>query len=119
VRSRRGRPVCGVSEKYSGRLAYSRAIPLIAGLRRLGARVLAFDPLLADDEIERTGASAWQWSSGDDAVRVVVTQTADARCNDLDIGWFPQLRLLVDGRNSLRTLSLPETVTYPGIGGRR
>ena len=32
-------------------LAYSRALPLIERLRAAGARVLAYDPLLTDDEI--------------------------------------------------------------------
>jgi nucleotide sugar dehydrogenase len=100
-------------------LAYSRATPLIAGLLRLGARTLAYDPLLTVDEISRTGATPWRWGSADPAVRVVVTQTADDTWGGLDPAWFPQLRLLVDGRNSLRALTFPATVTYRGIGGRR
>ena len=42
-------------------LAYSRAIPLIDGLRHRGARVLAHDPLLDDDEIVHLGAVPWAW----------------------------------------------------------
>jgi hypothetical protein len=45
-----------------------------------------------------------------------VTQTADPRFHDLDPAWFPELEVLLDGRNSLRDLALPEHVTYLGIG---
>ena len=100
-------------------LAYSRAIPLIDGLLRLGARTLAYDPLLTDDEIGLTGATPWRWASSDPEVEVVVTQTADDMWSGLDAGWFPHLQLLVDGRNSVRALTLPATVSYRGIGGRR
>jgi UDP-N-acetyl-D-mannosaminuronate dehydrogenase len=100
-------------------LAYSRAIPLIAGLLERGARTLAYDPLLADDEIKRTGATPWRWASTEPDVDVVITQTADELWSQLDARWLPQLQLLVDGRNSLRSLELPAGVAYRGIGGRR
>jgi UDP-N-acetyl-D-mannosaminuronic acid dehydrogenase len=100
-------------------LAYSRAIPLITGLLERGARTLAYDPLLTSGEIERTGATVWRWGSTDPDVSVVITQTADMAWNELDGDWFPGLQMLVDGRNSLRAITLPETVTYVGIGGRR
>ena len=100
-------------------LAYSRAIPLISGLLERGAHALAYDPLLMPDEIERTGATSWQWGSTTADVQVVITQTADEHWNELDGSWFPRLQVLVDGRNSLRSLPLPDTVTYLGIGGRR
>ncbi|HSO29893.1 MAG TPA: nucleotide sugar dehydrogenase [Candidatus Sulfomarinibacteraceae bacterium] len=96
-------------------LAYSRSIPLIAALRAAGARVLAHDPLLADDEIRALGAEPYAWGSPAD-VRAIVTQTADARWRALDPGWFPNLALLVDGRNSLSGLALPAGVGYRGIG---
>ncbi len=49
----------------------------------------------------------------------IVTQTADPAWRTIDPAWFPGLRALVDGRNSLRDLVLPEGVDYHGIGGRR
>ena len=100
-------------------LAYSRALPLIAGLRERGARVLAFDPLLTGPETERTGAPAWSWAQVDPNVAAIVTQTADPAWRTIDPAWFPGLRAFVDGRNSLRDLVLPEGVDYRGIGGRR
>ncbi len=97
-------------------LAYSRALPLIEGLRARGARVLAFDPLLDDDEIVQVGAVPWAWGSAAPSVRAIVTQTGDPQWSSLDAGWFPALEVLVDGRNSLRGLSVPESVAYHGVG---
>ena len=100
-------------------LAYSRALPLIERLAFHGATVLAYDPLLTDDEIARTGATPWQWGELRADVRAIVTQTADPAWSGLDPAWFPVLELLFDGRNSLRSLAVPDSVTYQGIGQRR
>lgn len=96
-------------------LAYSRALPLIDRLVVQGAMVSAFDPLLADDEVARLGATPWTWGERG-PFRVVVTHTADRRWLDLDAAWFPELRVVVDGRNSLRDLALPDGVLYLGVG---
>ena len=96
-------------------LAYSRAIPLIAALRAEGARVSAYDPLLDTEEVRDLGAEPWTWGTASDA-RAIVTQTGDARWRDLDPAWFPSLRILVDGRNSVAELTLPEGAIYRGIG---
>ena len=96
-------------------LAYSRALPLIERLAVHGALVSAWDPLLSDAEIARSGATPWAWGTPSDA-RVVVTQTADPRFRDLDFGWLPALELLFDGRNSLRGVALPTGVAYHGVG---
>lgn len=96
-------------------LAYSRAIPLIEALRVAGARVLAHDPLLSDDAIRALGAEPYRWGFAAN-VRAIVTQTGDMRWRDLDPAWFPDLAILVDGRNSLSGLPLPAGVAYRGIG---
>ncbi|MBI3746204.1 MAG: nucleotide sugar dehydrogenase [Chloroflexi bacterium] len=96
-------------------LAYSRAIPLIARLRQAGAQVLAHDPLLSDAEIRGLGAEPYPWGSPAGA-RAVVTQTGDPRWLELDATWFPDLAILVDGRNTLSGLALPASVSYRGIG---
>ncbi len=96
-------------------LAYSRALPLIANLVAAGADVAAYDPLLSDEEIRATGARPWHW--GDPGpFRAVISQTADRAFTALDAGWFPDLRILYDGRNSLRAVDLPEGVAYAGVG---
>jgi nucleotide sugar dehydrogenase len=97
-------------------LAYSRALPLIADLKARGARVFAFDPLLDDAEIRRLGAEPWSWGTSAPSFRAVITQTADPRWADLDPAWFPSLVVVLDGRNSLRGLKLPESVHYHGVG---
>jgi nucleotide sugar dehydrogenase len=100
-------------------LAYSRALPLIERLAFHGALVSAYDPLLADAETARTGATPWTWGTTDATVRAVITQTADPLWSSLEPAWFPGLELVLDGRNSLRDLALPSGVTYQGIGQRR
>jgi nucleotide sugar dehydrogenase len=97
-------------------LAYSRAIPFIDGLRARGARVLAFDPLLDDDEVVQLGAEPWPWGSEAPVVRAVIAQTADPQFATLDPAWFPSLAVVFDGRNTLRALPLPDAVAYHGIG---
>jgi nucleotide sugar dehydrogenase len=96
-------------------LAYSRAIPLIDDLRAAGADVAAYDPLLAAAEVEALGARPWRWGERR-PFRALVTQTADRQFADLDPGWFPGLAVVYDGRNSLRTLALPDGVAYVGVG---
>jgi nucleotide sugar dehydrogenase len=96
--------------------AYSRALPLIERLRAAGARLLTYDPLLTEDEIRGTGAEPWEWGAAAPGVRAVVTQTADPRWNELEPAWFPDLKVVLDGRNSLGGLTLPEGATHRGIG---
>lgn len=96
-------------------LAYSRALALIARLAERGASVQAYDPLLSTDEIASVGAAPWIWGTNA-TVKAIVTQTADPMWSQLDSAWFPDLGLIVDGRNSLRTLRLPSRVVYRGFG---
>jgi nucleotide sugar dehydrogenase len=97
-------------------LAYSRALPLVDRLAFHGAAVSAYDPLLSADEVRRVGAAPWAWGEAA-PFRAVVTQTADPRWRDLDLaGWFPELEIVLDGRNSLRDLRLPPGVRLLGIG---
>ena len=96
-------------------LAYSRALPLIDRLAFHGARVSAYDPLLSAAEIEHCCATPYTW--GERApFRAIVTQTADGLWEQLDLSLFPELEIVLDGRNSLRDLELPDGVGYAGIG---
>jgi nucleotide sugar dehydrogenase len=96
-------------------LAYSRALPLIERLAFHGAQVSAYDPLLSDEEVERWGAAPYRWAAGG-PFRAIVTQTADPLFRSLDFASFPDLAVLFDGRNSLRTVDLPAGVAYHGVG---
>ena len=108
--------VLGVTYRHGVKeLAYSRGLALIEGLRAAGADVAAYDPLLAADEINAIGATPWVWGSAG-PFRAIVTQTADPAFAALDAGWFPELALVLDGRDSLRDLALPAGVAYRGIG---
>ena len=96
-------------------LAYSRALPLIERLAHQGAVVSAYDPLLTPDEIARCCATPWAWGERG-PFRAIVTQTADPQFQRLDPAWFPELEVVFDGRDSLRELALPDSVSYRGIG---
>lgn len=99
-------------------LAYSRALPLIERLLARGARVSAYDPLLTDDEIARSGAEPWSWGDRSPGIAAIVTQTADPAWLGIDPAWFPDLRVVLDGRNSLDGLAerLGSGVAYRGVG---
>jgi UDP-N-acetyl-D-mannosaminuronic acid dehydrogenase len=96
-------------------LAYSQGPELIEKLAAAGAVPAAFDPLLTADEVSALGARPYRWGEASDAV-VVVTQTADPLWASLPFPAFPRLRWLLDGRNSLGQLELPDDVAYAGIG---
>ncbi len=108
--------VLGLTYRHGVReLAYSRALPLIERLAHQGAVVSAYDPLLAADETARCCASPWTWGETG-PFRAIVTQTADPQFGRLDPAWFPDLEVVFDGRDSLRDLTLPDSVSYRGIG---
>ena len=96
-------------------LAYSRAIPLIERLAAAGARVSAWDPLLSPDEITQCGAEPWTWGSTS-PVRAIVLQTADRAFRGLDPAWFPEVAVVLDGRNALGDIGWPAGVILLGIG---
>jgi UDP-N-acetyl-D-mannosaminuronate dehydrogenase len=97
-------------------LAYSRGVALLGALAAAGAQVLAYDPLLTDDEVRRVGAEPWTWGSIAPGVRAIVAKTGDPTFLTLDAAWFPDLTVFVDGRNALRSVALPAGVTYRGFG---
>ena len=111
--------VLGLTYRHGvNELAYTRALPLVEALAAAGARVSSFDPLLSDEEVRSLGAEPWMWGTPSDA-RAIVTQTGDRRWPMLDAAWFPDLAILVDGRNTLADLALPSGVRYRGIGVSR
>jgi nucleotide sugar dehydrogenase len=97
-------------------LAYSRAIPLVARLNDSGAQVRAYDPLLTADDVAALGATPWAWGARAPGVAALVSQTEDRLFATFDPAWTPDLRVVVDGRNSLRDVELPDLVAYHGVG---
>ncbi len=96
-------------------LAYSRALPLIERLAADGARVSGWDPLLSPEEITRCGAEPWTWATPSPA-RAIVLQTADPVFQTLGAAWFPDLEVVLDGRNGLADMAWPGHVRALGIG---
>jgi UDP-N-acetyl-D-mannosaminuronic acid dehydrogenase len=114
----RGAPVLVLGLTYREgvkELAYSVALRLIPTLAAAGAEVHAHDPLLSDEEVAALGARPWRWGTPA-PFRAVVAQTGDRAFAALDPAWFPELRVVYDGRNRLRGLRLPDGVAYLGVG---
>jgi nucleotide sugar dehydrogenase len=97
-------------------LSFSQGPGLVRALADAGASVFAADPLLDEAEVRAVGAEPYAWGETL-AVDAIVTQTADPTWRALDPSWFPGLRVVFDGRNSLRGLELPASVAYVGVGG--
>ena len=49
-------------------------------------------------------------------VPFILAALEDPAFAGLDFGWFPHLQVLYDGRNSLRSVALPDGVAYQGVG---
>jgi len=96
-------------------MAYSVAKRLLPALAAAGAEVWAFDPLLSDGEVLALGARPWSWGAAA-PFRALISQTADRQFLALDPAWFPELQVVFDGRNSLRSVALPDGVAYVGVG---
>jgi nucleotide sugar dehydrogenase len=114
----RGTPVTVLGVTYRegvAELAYSRGVELIDQLLARGAIVSAYDPLIAADDLGRLGAIPYAWGAISD-VHAIVTQTADPLWRTLEPAWFPRLRLLYDGRNSLEHLASGGTFDHVGVG---
>ena len=82
-------------------LAYSRALPLIERLRPKEPASRRGTRSRPGRRSSASGASPWTWAIAGDA-RAIVAQTADPVFGRLDAAWFPDLEVILDGRNSLR-----------------
>ncbi|KAB1648301.1 nucleotide sugar dehydrogenase [Pseudoclavibacter endophyticus] len=95
--------------------AFSGVFPTVDALRAAGANVTVHDPLYSDEELERFGFAPHHLGEPAD---VVVVQADHREYRDLGAIDFPNVRLLVDGRNVTepgRWLGTPRLVV--GAGG--
>lgn len=76
--------------------AVSGVFPTVAALVERGAEVFVYDPLYSDQEIRNLGFVPF--SSGEE-IDVLIIQADHIEFNDLRPSDFPNIRLLVDGRN--------------------
>lgn len=79
--------------------AFSGVHPLVAELKRLGAKPQVMDPIYTNDEIEGLGLTP---CLGFDDIDAVIVHTDHVEFRDLSIGSFPKVKCVIDGRNILR-----------------
>ena len=85
----RARPRPDLPRRRQGAGLLAGAAARSSGSGSTGARVLAYDPLLTDEEIVRLGATPWTWGTPRRAVRAIVTQTADPAWKSARAGLVP------------------------------
>ncbi|NBW90605.1 MAG: nucleotide sugar dehydrogenase [Gammaproteobacteria bacterium] len=97
-------------------LAHARG-PLVAdALRARGASVLGADPLLSADDVAALKMTPWDGSTNAQ-VGAVVVATADAAYRAMDFAkLFPELKVLIDGRNACAGATLPAGAKRIGFG---
>lgn len=81
-------------------VAYSGAYPIFIELERLGAKVEVFDSLYSPDELEKLG---FKPLTDFQKIEIAIIQTDDELYRSLleDKSNFPNLKIVVDGRNLL------------------
>jgi len=97
-------------------LAHARG-PLVAdALRARGAEVLGADPLLSTDDVTALHMTPWGGAPNAEVTAVVVA-TADAAYRTMDFAKiFPNLKVLIDGRNACAGAIIPAGAARIGFG---
>jgi UDPglucose 6-dehydrogenase len=103
-------------------LRSSPAIPILNALRAAGARVQAYDPCVSPEAALGAGLKGFFCKNLESAVRdadAVLITTADPAFRSAD--WTSltaamHTPILIDGRNVLRHVALPEAARYYPIG---
>lgn len=110
----RGRTIAVLGAAYRGGVmetAFSGVFPLVDELRRRGATALVHDPLFTAAELERLGFDVLAPGSACDGA---IVQADHDEYRDLDDDLLAGARVVVDGRNWVR--SLPDGATRRVIG---
>jgi UDP-N-acetyl-D-mannosaminuronic acid dehydrogenase len=97
-------------------LAHARG-PLVAdALRARGATVLGADPLLSADDVAALKMTPWD-GGANAQVSAVVVATADAAYRTMNFATlFPELKVLIDGRNACAGATMPAGAKRIGFG---
>lgn len=93
--------------------AFTVARRLVEALTAAGADVVVEDPLYASEELAGKGLTPYEAGSDLDAA---VIQAMHAQYADYDWAAIPGLKVLLDGRNSLATESVPDSIRVLGVG---
>lgn len=111
-----GKRVCVFGWAYRENVkedAFTVARRLVDALQAVGADVVVDDPLYTFEELTAKGLNVYEPGTALDAVLV---QAMHAQYADYDWGGIPELQVLLDGRNSLSSDNLPESVQVIGVG---
>lgn len=94
--------------------AFSGVFAVVAALRGVGAHVLVHDPFFTDDELREFG---WEPYHRGEAADAVMIQSDHEEYRGLTADDIPGVRLVLDGRRVLSTMSVPKLV-HIGVGTR-
>lgn len=89
--------------------AFSGALDLLKGLKTRGANVFGFDPLLSKNEIEELGFKSINAPS---EIDIIILHTAHEEFNSLNYSDFSSIRMILDGRNCLKSKIDSSKVLY-------
>jgi UDPglucose 6-dehydrogenase/GDP-mannose 6-dehydrogenase len=94
----------------------SPALAVIGELKRRGAEIRSFDPLITSLPGIRVCGSVEEALAGVDAAIIVTAWPEFAALDWTTLAQKMRRPILIDGRNTLRDATLPKTVTYVAIG---
>lgn len=89
--------------------AFSGALDLLKGLKTCGANVFGFDPLLSKNEIEELG---FMYINAPSEIDIIILHTAHEEFNSLNYSDFSSIRMILDGRNCLKSKIDSSKVLY-------
>lgn len=89
--------------------AFSGVHDLSISLSRQGADVKVDDPLYSSDEISELGLTP---NDGDKSVDVLILHTEHSAYSEIGSNEFPDLELVIDGRNFFKPSNFPQVKTF-------
>ena len=89
--------------------AFSGVHDLFIALSKRGAEVRVDDPLYSSDEISALGLTP---HDGDKSVDMMILHTEHSAYSEISSKEFPDLELVIDGRNFFKPTNFPQVKTY-------